>query len=744
LSERSLRETEACIQSTLRLDYETFVNASFFLQGKADQFTQQRPGDRKRILSSILGLEIWETYKQRTAEKRKNVEAELSSLDGRLSEINIELAEEQNRKERLKHSEAELERLSQLRQTQEKALENIRRVAATLQEQRKMVDNLSRQLQTAQTRVDTLQVKLAERSEERSIHAALLKRSAEIEAAYQNWQNARAVLEQWEKSAGQFREQEKRRQVPLDEINTARARIEEQISILNKKSEEIDKLVEEANLTEKQLQEAREALQTAEAELLKKTQLETDLDEARQRQADARAENPRLKQEMEDLKDRIDRLNQSEGADCPLCGQQLSVEERHNLIENLTTQGREMGDRYRNNQALLKEFDQLVNRLEVDIRILSKAETALRSYQRIVDQLSDRLESCRQQAAEWEVDGRARLEHARRELAEETFAPRARKDLSQIDAELKATGYDATAHDLARRAEAEGRTSEIEILALEKARATLAPLEREIAEMETQCSLQVLELEQQQSSYSQAAAAYAAAEAQAPDLYAAERDLLSLQEQENALHREVGAAKQKVLVLEDLKKRKKNLQAQREEQARQIGYFKQLERAFGKDGVPALLIEQALPQIEARSNELLERLSGGSMSIRFATQAAYKDKRREDLKETLDILISDGAGTRDYEMFSGGEAFRVNFAIRLALSEVLAQRAGARLQTLVIDEGFGSQDAQGRQRLVEAINMVQNDFSKILVITHIDELKDHFPARIEIEKNARGSSVRVY
>ena len=131
------------------------------------------------------------------------------------------------------------------------------------------------------------------------------------------------------------------------------------------------------------------------------------------------------------------------------------------------------------------------------------------------------------------------------------------------------------------------------------------------------------------------------------------------------------------------------------------------------------------------------------MSVRFITQAAYKDRRREDLRETLDIQISDGAGTRDYEMFSGGEAFRVNFAIRLALSEVLAQRAGARLQTLVIDEGFGSQDAQGRQRLVEAINLVRQDFAKILVITHIDELKDHFPNRIEVEKTERGSSLHV-
>ncbi|MFU8772062.1 MAG: SbcC/MukB-like Walker B domain-containing protein, partial [Anaerolineales bacterium] len=112
-------------------------------------------------------------------------------------------------------------------------------------------------------------------------------------------------------------------------------------------------------------------------------------------------------------------------------------------------------------------------------------------------------------------------------------------------------------------------------------------------------------------------------------------------------------------------------------------------------------------------------------------------------RETLEIAISDSAGTRDYDLYSGGEAFRVNFAIRLALSEVLAKRAGARLQTLVIDEGFGSQDAIGRQRLIEAINMVREDFAKILVITHIDELKDAFPVRIEVEKTPRGSVVNV-
>lgn len=79
----------------------------------------------------------------------------------------------------------------------------------------------------------------------------------------------------------------------------------------------------------------------------------------------------------------------------------------------------------------------------------------------------------------------------------------------------------------------------------------------------------------------------------------------------------------------------------------------------------------------------------------------------------------------------------------MALSEVLAKRKGARLQMLVIDEGFGSQDTLGRDRLIQAINAVKDDFAKILVITHLEELKDAFPTRIEVEKTDSGSVVKV-
>ncbi len=743
LTERTVRDTQELIQRTLRMDYETFVNASFFLQGKADLFTQQRPGDRKRILASILGLEVWEIYRQRAAERRKALEAEVASLEGRLSEIVAELDEEKARKARLKELQVELERLAKSRKAQEAALEGMRAIAVSLAERRKMVEALARQAGTSRRQLTEQQNRLDARLQERVSIQQTLENARQIEAGYAAWQQARADVEYWDEIATRFREHEKRRQAPLDEINVARARLLQEKQNLDSQQSAISNQQSVILDLQSDIENSRKALDVANSQLAQRDNLETELGSARQRQSDARAENPLLKEKMDELKARIDQLSQAEGAECPTCGQPLGIYERQALVDSLQAQGREMGDRFRANQALLRDANQLVSQLDAQIVTFTKAEADQLVQTQNLARLTARLESLQQAVREWETRDAPRLDELTSTLQLETFNPEARLRLAEIDTDLKTIGYDAAAHDAARRKEVEGRTADAALRSLERAQAALAPVEREITDLEAQIKAHQDEVTRQQSEYEGAAASLAQAEAQAPDVEAAEGELLAAREMENRLRMDVGAAQQKVQVLEGLKTRRKELEALREEHAREVGRYKQLERACGKDGVPALLIEQALPEIEMRANNLLDRLSGGSMSVRFITQAAYKDRRRDDLKETLDIQISDGAGTRDYEMFSGGEAFRVNFAIRLALSEVLAQRAGARLQTLVVDEGFGSQDAQGRQRLVEAINQVRQDFAKILVITHIDELKDAFPTRIEVEKTDRGSVVKV-
>jgi exonuclease SbcC len=200
-------------------------------------------------------------------------------------------------------------------------------------------------------------------------------------------------------------------------------------------------------------------------------------------------------------------------------------------------------------------------------------------------------------------------------------------------------------------------------------------------------------------------------------------------------------AQQELDVLDKQRQRKEELEARREQRRHDEALYKELRAAFGKNGVPAMIIEAVIPELETSANRLLARMTDGRMQLNFTTQ---KEKAAgEGVIETLEIQIADELGTRSYELYSGGEAFRINFAVRVALSQLLARRAGAHLRTLFIDEGFGTQDEDGRNKLIEAINAVQDDFDLILVITHLDDLRDSFPVHVVVEKTPNGSRVSV-
>ncbi len=209
---------------------------------------------------------------------------------------------------------------------------------------------------------------------------------------------------------------------------------------------------------------------------------------------------------------------------------------------------------------------------------------------------------------------------------------------------------------------------------------------------------------------------------------------------------QVGEAKQLVSRSKQLESLQETKKAEKQKLSIEKTAFEELALAFGKKGIQAMIIEAAIPEIEEETNLLLGKLSEGRMKVTLQTQRETKTKLSDGEKgivETLDIIISDEMGEREYSLYSGGETFRVNFAVRLAISKLLTRRAGAKLQFLVIDEGFGTQDAPGRARLVEAIDTIKDDFEKIVVITHIEELKEEFPVRIEVSKNSAGSTFEV-
>ncbi|MGH2582765.1 MAG: SbcC/MukB-like Walker B domain-containing protein, partial [Anaerolineales bacterium] len=520
-----------------------------------------------------------------------------------------------------------------------------------------------------------------------------------------------------------------RLETSLESLKSQQARLEKEPGAKKPLSDEHKAVTTEINALEKRLSD--------------RAANEEKLNKVRKEHADAVGENPLLKQQMFEIRDRMDILKAATGPVCPTCGQTLTEEHRAQTLVALEKEGKQRGDRYRANLKKQEQLVDQVKKLGAGQAELTQAEEQLRLKSVREAKLSTSLEELERQEALWKSEGLSQLEQIDHSLKTEAYAAAARAQLGALDAELKSIGYDAAQHDEVRAQEQAVRPIEAEMRLLEQARAAAKPIEREIKELEKGIAALEKELSQQEEAHKQAAATFDSVQKDLPDVTAAERRLLDLQEQENRIRQELGAAQQLVAVLDTQRVRKNELEADKELLSSRVAQYQALERAFGKDGVPALLIEQALPQIENTANHILERLSTGPMHVSFLTQQEFKDKKRQDRRETLEIQISDSAGRRDYEMFSGGEAFRINFAIRLALSEVLAQRAGARLQMLVIDEGFGTQDEAGRLRLVEAINEIRQDFAKILVITHVEELKHAFPTRIEVEKGPRGSTLTV-
>ncbi len=743
LTAASVRETQAHIEETLRMDYDTFIHASFFLQGEADKFSRERPGKRKEVLGRILGLGVWETYREATAERRRAAEAEIERLDGRMAEMRAEIAHEADIAAQLREVEADITRLTQAADAQEALLREHARAQAALEQQRLLVHELENQIGRLEASLTDLTARLAERETEREKLQALLAREDAIRAAYQAWQHARDELSRWESQAEKFRALDEERQPLLRAIEAEEAKHREALAHLEQQAHQADEARQNLAAVEKELAEAEAALSETEKAIAAAKAAETRRDELTQRLSELAARRDRLKQEGNDYKARIAQLEAVTTPTCPLCGQPLTETHKTDILAQWQAQVEALRAEYQAVNDEIKALRAEHAAAQSELARLPGLQKQARALAEHRGSLLNRRQALQETVEQWEKEGQPRLEALRRRLESGDFAREARTRLKALDDRLRALGYDPAAHAEARRAEEAARAAEAEWQALESARAVLQHLDRETADLRAQIQTLEAQLNPLRARHTEASRQLQAAESQTPDTVTAERKLADLRERVAELQKARGGLQQQAHLIAKYKHNLEELNARREAIARDIGRFKALETAFGRNGIPSLLIEQALPVLEEEANRILERLTDGQMSVHFRTQAPYKDAKRKDLKETLDIIISDAYGQRDYESYSGGEAFRVDFAIRVALARLLAHRAGARLQTLVIDEGFGSQDAEGRQRLLEAIRAVQDDFAKILVITHIEELKEAFPARIEVRKTPRGSQVEV-
>ncbi len=456
------------------------------------------------------------------------------------------------------------------------------------------------------------------------------------------------------------------------------------------------------------------------------------------------ADDVRLEKEIGEAVEKLEMIASHNAfhteAKCPLCEQELTKEALELITVKYAKEKREKTNLLNKNQESLKqkktEYDTLMKEKAKLETLINQEKTKIQGQIGAITKEISSIEAENEKLINLKND----LGSIEEQLAKRNYALSEQQSITAIETDLSKLGYDAAKHEQAQQ-----QIKQLEAFQREKVMLgegeKLIDQEKELVKKAgeyVQASRESIKSDKQKKE------TLAAEITQLPqlreELAAAESEYKDVNAQRSQAQEGVGVVRSKLQRLADLEAKKKEKESQISKSSKEASIYRELAKAFGKMGIQALLIEQALPEIAVEANRLLSRLTDGRMTVDFKTQ---KETKKGTIQEILDIVIGDELGTRSYEMFSGGEAFRINFAVRIALSRLLAKRAGAPLPTLIIDEGFGTQDSTGMEKLKEAINSIQNDFEKILVITHMDELKDAFQTRIDVVKTAAGSTISV-
>jgi exonuclease SbcC len=739
LSGDNVRQTQQVIDRLLRMDYITFINSAFILQGRADEFTTKAPAQRKQILAEILNLGDYDRHEERARLEMREREQSLHEIDATLASIDQRLGD-------LPQQQALVDTLGRQLVGLTDSLIQLRDQFAAIQSQLQALEFAAAQRDVLRHRIAGLSDEISSiESEQRALaarldhHRSVVTRRSEIETCY------RELVELRQRSdalAGWLGEQQilmERRRCVDQQIHRANHAVEAEIHSLERQIRDRDRSIRD------QPQIVTE-IASIQAETTGLVSLEADLAQTRREQSERetergelQAENQRLRGDMEDLKARLDQIAQADAV-CPVCRRSLGGDERQRLEATYQQEGTALGDRYRENQGRLRTLKSVATVLADRLTELDQRRQHLESLNRKRSALDERL-----RAIELAEQERVALVERREELQRSLLAgePVAefQQELTEIEKGLKAVARVRDEHEAIRAKVAALAFIEEDRRRLDQSEAALAGEERQQGLLRDSLERRRAELrhaEEQEARLAGDLVQIGSLRRESDDLQA---ELGRVERQRSELQEQVGAAQQRVDDCLRLQDQREDLLRERKRTAEEKMIYEELMLAFGKRGIQAMIIETVVPELQDEANAILDKMACNSMHVEFRTQR--QTKRGEGVIETLDIVISDEVGRRPYELYSGGEAYRVNFAIRVALSKLLARRAGARLQTLVIDEGFGTQDARGLDGLIEAIHAIEQDFQMILVITHIAELKDVFPTRIDVVRTSNGSQVHL-
>ena len=688
----SITGVNELLQRRLGMSRSEFFNTYFTGQKELNVMAAMGPSERAQFLSRVLGYEKLRTAQQLVRDRRRLISAETAGLRSGMPDAEVVARVLADSEHRLATARQAAAAADQLRHARETVLAELTPRWERAQKERDQLQELLAQLRVAEAEEAGLAREVDRVMREL---AAVAAARTELEALATELKPLGEVAEEFQRYERLAREEGRRQTL----VETERLLVDELTRLRERRSRIFNAPVMEEEATiavEAKRKELEESLGRLEA---RRTEWVRDRQEAETKRDALRRQYAELKAQ----RDRIVDLGE-EGA-CPVCTRPLDqhfrgvLEHFDDQLETIAVDGRFYNTR----------LDQL-EEMPDEVKALDEARRALTAEVGVLERRLAKVQAAVQELTQLSKD--IGIKEQRHDAV--------RRDLAAIP-----PGYDGAKHAALRR--------EVERLVPLNERATRlsAQIDREPqldqerrrgsdalgALRERLASLRErrASVEFSEADYAALRTAFetAAAEARAADVAAA-----SAQGDANAARAALESAERSRAELVRIQGQLDGLQVDRR-------LHDELDRAYSD--LRTDLNFQLRPELSELASAFLHDL----------TDARYSELELDDNYNI--IVLEDGIPK---PVISGGEEDLANLVLRLAISQMIAERAGQQFSLLVLDEVFGSLDESRRHNVVELLRRLQDRFEQVILITHIESVREGLDQIINVRYDEEsGASV---
>ena len=685
------RGVDEFIEQLLQLDYRSFTTSVFAQQKELDKLTSLQPEQRRQAINRLINIDRIDRAREQVRRDRNEKQAFVSGKRSALRDID-EL------KEQKKTLQAEQKKNKQKHQSLKKQADGAKATLVALKEKFNAISKLRDQYVQWDAQIGKLQTRLDE-------HKKSLKRAEDDLRAIEGAEKELAAL-----------------QTPLaefDVISNEKERMDEN----REKHVKLHSRHRELDLVQKSLQKEQSQRRHASKDADELKARQEELSHLLQREQKLEQQRAKIQDEIKnahglmataenrgrEFKQKLEKIEQlGPDGECPVCTQRLAdhygdvVQDHQQQLEQL----RHEYQTHRDKEAALmgeqKENDAALAALRREKEQALKKHQSAEQAAKLVEQIDEHIAAYNEQQkliqAAIDAFGKINYDEERHQQLKEKH-----KEL---------LGVRQSAAKLEERA---GRKTSVESQ-IKQLAGDIANLQNEINDAKSaQAALGFSEKEYQQVKEN--------VEKKTEDETRAKDELAASAQALAVLQRDITNAEKEIV---EQKKAQQEIADTEEE----IVYLNALEEHLGLFRLE--LAGRIRPLIAHRASELLS----------LTTLSRYS---QIDLDQDYNISIFDGNVAFAVERFSGGEQDLANLCLRIAISQVVAERhGGAPINFIVLDEIFGSQDLERRDLILNALAQLSSQFRQIFIITHIEAVKDVLPVLVLVQQeNNNYSSAKL-